>query len=339
VTTVDRRRFLGLLGAGAASTALWGCGGRGSPSTAGGSKATTAATAAPVSGTVSVAGGGDDLAVATAYWQRFAPTGLKVETRTLPGSSDMTAAMDQGTLDFAVLDAYGGLVAKQAGRGSKVICLCSRKGTGLVVRTDRNINSLADLRGRTVAVAPASVQSLVLAALVKSAGLAVGADVRSVPLAEAAQPGALQKGDVDAYLGIEPYVSASVVAGVGRRLGDPYATPIGDLGTAVWASPKMLFQPDLLTAAARMQRDAAEYLSPGGENDRAAWHDLLVTRLGHSEQVYEEALPDVGAAWRFDDGRRRQLEAAAAAMRSAGVLDKDPDYENGVYALGYQPAG
>jgi hypothetical protein len=127
-----------------------------------------------------------------------------------------------------------------------------------------------------------------------------------------------------------------VVSGVGKRLVTPYTTPIGDFNTAIWASPKMLEQPDLLRAAAQMQRDAAEYLTPGGVNDRAVWKDLLVDQFGYTEAVYNEVLSNIGAVWRFDDARRRQVEAGAALMRSTGVLKKDPDYSQ-VFALEYQP--
>ena len=123
---------------------------------------------------------------------------------------------------------------------------------------------------------------------------------------------------------------------MGKRLVDPYTTPLGNFNTAIWASPKMLARPDVLRATTKMQRDAAEFLSPGGQNDPEVWKDLLVTQFGYSEPVYREVLSNVGAEWRFDDARRAQFEGAAREMRATGVLKKDVDFSQ-VFELQHQP--
>jgi NitT/TauT family transport system substrate-binding protein len=215
--------------------------------------------------------------------------------------------------------------------------MASRQGLGLVARADRGIDTIADLRDRTIAVPPPGIQVLLLTTLLGRAGMQLDRDVKSIPLGYADHAAALERGEVDAYIGTEPPVTQSVVSGVGKRLVDPYTTPIGDFNTAIWASPKMLEQPDLLRAAAKMQRDAAEYLTPAGANDRAVWKNLLVGQFGYSEPVYNEVLSNIGAVWRFDETRRRQVEGGGAAMRASGILKKDPDYST-VYALEYQPS-
>ena len=248
----------------------------------------------------------------------------------------MNRALQGGELDFGLFGPYNGLIEKEQGFGSKVICMCSRKGIGVVARKDRGIETVADLRGKTLAVPPPGILVLILNNLLTKAELKLDRDVKPVPLGYADHPGALERGDVDAYFGTEPLVTQSVVSGVGKRLVDPYATSLGDFNTAIWASPKMLSRPEVLRAVTKMQRDAAEYLSPGGNNDPAVWKELLVTQFGYSEPVYKEVLSNIGAVWRFDDARKRQFEGAAAEMRASGVLKKDPDWA-GVYELQHQP--
>ncbi len=286
---------------------------------------------------VSVAAYSKNHASSPLFWQKFAPEGLEVEVKIFTSGSDMNRAMEAGDLDFGLFGMYNGLIEKEQGFRSKIISMASRQGIGLAARADRGINSITDLRGKTIAVPPPGIQVLVLTTLLAQAGMQLDRDVKSVPLGYADHAAALERGEIDAYMGTEPPVTQSVVSGVGKRLVDSYTTPIGDFNTAIWASPRMLGQPDVLRAAVRMQRQAAEYLTPGGVNDRAVWKNLLVDQFGYSEPVYNEVLSNIGAVWKFDDTRRRQFEAAGAAMRASGVLKKDPDY-SAVYALEYQPS-
>ena len=104
----------------------------------------------------------------------------------------------------------------------------------------------------------------------------------------------------------------------------------------MWAAPKHFGNPDLLKAVVKMQRDAAELLTPGGVNSETEWRKLLVDQFGFTEEVYKEALKNVGAVWRFDDNRRRQFEGAADLMLAQGVITTKPEI-SGFLLLDYQP--
>ncbi len=334
--SLSRRRFLALAGAGAAAMAIAACGSddkEGSSS----SKTTAAGQGASLAGTtITTAVYAKNHASSPLFWQRFAPEGVKVDVKIFTSGSDMNRALQAGDLDFGLFGPYNGLIEKEQGFGSKVICMCSRNGIGLIGRKDRGIESVADLKGKTFAVPPPGILVLVLNNVLDRAGLKLDKDLKAVPLGYADMPGALARGDVDAYFGTEPLATQSVLSGVGKRLADPYTTGLGNFNTAIWASPKMLARPDVLKATTKMQRDAAEYLSPGGKNDPAVWKELLVTQFGYTEPVYKEVLSNIGAEWRFDDARKTQFDAAAKEMRATGVLKKDVDFSQ-VYELQYQP--
>ena len=84
--------------------------------------------------------------------------------------------------------------------------------------------------------------------------------------------------------------------------------------------------PTCSRAVAKMQRDAAELLTPGGgANDRTEWRKLLVDQFEYSEEVYEAVLDNVGAVWRFDATRKAQFEGAADLMLAQGVITAKPD--------------
>ena len=334
-TLLTRRRLLALAGTGATSLALASCGDSGDPVTAPGPSSDV--DGADFEGrSISVALYSKNHASSPLFWQDFAPPGLTVEPQIFTSGSDMNRAMEAGDLDFGLMGPYNSLIEAEQGFGSKIICMCSRQGIGLVGRADQGIESVEDLRGKTIAVPPPGVQVLVLTALVAEAGLELDRDLTSVPLGYADHLGALERGDVDAFIGTEPPVTMSVVSGVGTRLDAVYSTPNGDFNTAMWAAPHVQDDVELLAAAVGMQRDAAEHLTPGGENDPEVWRRLLVDEFGYAEPVYEEVLSNIGAEWDFDEERRAQLVGAGKLMLDSGVLTREPDYE-ALYLLDHLP--
>lgn len=335
---LTRRRFLGLAAGGAAAAAVLGACGDDDP----GQPAT-----APSSGqgpakdfggrTITTAVYAKNHASSPLYWQRFAPPGLTVKPVIVTSPADISRALVAGDLDFGLMGHYTTIIeAATTGMRSKIIGMCSRQGMGLIARSDRGISTVADLRGKRLGVPPPGVQVMVVTAALDKVGLELGRDVEAVPVAFADQPAALERGDVDAYVGTEPLCTQSVVSGRGVRVGDVYDTPAGDLNTAMWAAPKNLGDADLLTAVARMQRDAAELLTPGGVNDPGEWRKLLVEQFEYSEAVYEAVLENVGAVWRFDDTRKAQFEGAAELMLGQGVITTKPRIDD-LLLLDFQP--
>jgi NitT/TauT family transport system substrate-binding protein len=253
-------------------------------------------------------------------------------------AGDISRALANGELDFGLMGYYNTVIeASTTGIRSRIIGMCSRQGNGLIARADSGVRTTADLRGKRVGVPPPGVQTLTLTAALAKVGLQLDRDVTSVPLGYADHPGALERGDIDAYAGTEPLCTQSVAAGIGIRIAEIYDTPAGDFNTAMWAAPKHLGDADLLTAVARMQRDAAELLTPRGVNSREEWRRLLVEQFEFSEAIYEAALENVGAEWRFDDRRRAQFEGAAELMLAQGAITSKPRIDD-LLLLDYQPA-
>ena len=337
-TDLSRRRFLGLTAAGTAALVLAACGDDDETTS-------TTATASP-SPTVGKDFGGKTIttavyaknhASAPLYWQQFAPPGLTVKPVIVTSAGDVSRALASGELDFGLMGPYNTVIeASTTGMPSRIIGMCARQGIGLIAHKDRGIASVADLKGKKVAVPPPGMQTLLLTSALGRTGLELGSDVTSIPLGFADHPGALERGDVDAYVGTEPLCTQSVLSGAGVRITGIYDSPAGDFNTAIWASPKNLGDADLLTAVAKMQRDAAELLTPKGVNNRAEWRALLVDQFGYAEPVYEAVLENIGAEWRFDDRRRSQVEGAADLMLAQGVIKTKPRIDD-LLLLDHQP--
>ena len=267
------------------------------------------------------------------YWQQFAPEGVKVEVTPIASSAEVQSGLESGQFDAGLMGVYNTITSTSETITSKIVGMVSRQGLGLIGRAGE-VEDVASLKGKKVAVPPPGVQGLILSQMLRGAGLELGRDVTPVPLGYADHPTALERGDVQAYMGTEPLCTQSVVAGVGVRVPGAYDTPLGDFNTALWASSAVLEDPDKTRMIVQLQKAAAEHLTPKGENDPAVWQDLLVTQFGYEEQVYEAVLDNVGAEWRFDDERRSQFEGAGATLLEQGTITAEPDYER-FYARDY----
>lgn len=330
---LSRRGFLGL-GAGVGAAALLAA--------CGGDPASTPAAAPSAAGealepyTVRTCVYAKNHASSALFWERFAPEGITVEVVPVASATEIQNGLEAGQLDFGLLAPYTPLIAiaeNPASITSKIVGMISQGGLGLAAR--EGITSVADLRGKKIAVPPPTLQVLLLNQVLKDAGLELGRDVEAVPLGFADHVTAFARGDVDAFMGSEPPVTQAVVQEGAVRLKEVLETPAGDFNTANWASGKVLRErPDVVRAVCRMQKEAAEFLSPGGENDRENWRELLVTQFGFDEAVYEEVLSNVGARWEFDDERVAQVEGAGRMLVDQGGIAAEPDYEQ-IYAREY----
>ncbi len=343
---ISRRHFLALGAAGVAGLALAACGDDGNGTAIDATDdATDASTTSAKSAekdfggkTITTAVYAKNHASSPLLWQQFAPPGLTVMPVIFTSAGDISRALANGELDFGLMGPYNTLIeASTTGMKSRIICMCSRQGFGLIARKDKGITSPADLAGKKVAVPPPGVQTLALTAALDKVGLKLDKDVQSVPLGFADHPGALERGDVDAYIGTEPLCTQSVASGVGIRLPQALQSAFGDYNTAMWAAPKNLEDAELLTAVAKMQRDAAELLTPKGKNSETEWKKLLVDQFGYTEEVYKAVLENIGAEWEFDAERRKQFEGAADLMVSQGAIPTKPNIDE-LLLLDYQPA-
>ena len=82
--------------------------------------------------------------------------------------------------------------------------------TALVVRHDSPIRRVADLKGRTVAVTPGTDPFIFLLRALASVGLTHD-DIRIVPLQHSQGRLALDRGDVDAWAGLDPFMAESQI--------------------------------------------------------------------------------------------------------------------------------
>jgi NitT/TauT family transport system substrate-binding protein len=168
-------------------------------------------------GQANVAGGAKTFRVATLTWVGYAPIylakekgffeGIDVEPVLIEDTSSRRAALTSGDVVAStdIVDSFTNALA--AGVPAKVVLKLddSMGGDGIVVK--KQIGSIKDLRGRTVAYPDGQPSHFFLLKLLEDAGL-TSKDIKASPMESADQAGAaFVSGSVDAAVTWEPFLS------------------------------------------------------------------------------------------------------------------------------------
>ncbi len=170
---------------------------------------------------------------AVSYMKELAPKyNLQIDERVFAKGLDILPATIAGEIDIAA----SALDAAVAGRASGVpifaVAGFAKGGARIVSRSDLNIKSIADLKGKKVGVARGGAQELLLAAELAKNNLTwsdqPGKDVQIffMPFADLNQ--ALMQKNIDAMCQSEPQSSQAINKGYGVEVLKPYDTPLGE---------------------------------------------------------------------------------------------------------------
>ncbi|KQZ42503.1 ABC transporter substrate-binding protein [Duganella sp. Root1480D1] len=170
---------------------------------------------------------------AVSYIKEIAPKcGIKVEERVFAKGLDVMSAVLAGELDVGATASEAAISGRAGGAPIYVVAGFAKGGARLVGRSDLNIKSIKDLKGKKVGVTRGGIQEVLLLAELQQAGLTVseqpGKDVQTVLLAYADLNQALLGKHIDAMMQSEPQSSQAINKGYGVEILKPYNTPIGE---------------------------------------------------------------------------------------------------------------
>src|SRR5450432_4496185 len=143
--------------------------------------------------------------------KEFAKDGIAIVWVQSAGSNKALEFLNAGSIDFGSTAGSAALVAKINGNPIKAVYVFSRpEWTALVTTKDSTIKSIADLKGKRVAVTRGTDPHIFLVRALLSAGLS-DKDITPVLLQHADGKTALIRGDVDAWAGLDPMMAAAEV--------------------------------------------------------------------------------------------------------------------------------
>jgi sulfonate transport system substrate-binding protein len=141
----------------------------------------------------------------------LAPEGVAVRWVQSAGSNKALEFLNAGSLDFGSTAGAAALIGKINGNPIKSIYVYSRpEWTALVTGAKSEITGVADLKGKRVAVTRGTDPHIFLVRALAEAKL-TEKDVKLVLLQHADGRLALERGDVDAWAGLDPLMAAAEV--------------------------------------------------------------------------------------------------------------------------------
>ena len=144
--------------------------------------------------------------------------GLNVELVKFGSWTELLDALNSNQVDGASVLIELAMKSKQEGVGIKAVALGHRDGNVIVVKNE--VNSAADLKGKTFAIPHRqSSHHILLNDALATAGLTID-DVNVTELAPTEMPSALASGQIDGYCVAEPFGAMGVSLGAGKVLFD-----------------------------------------------------------------------------------------------------------------------
>ena len=153
--------------------------------------------------------------------QKLAPLGYKVVWTEFPSGPPLLEALNVGAIDFGNTGEAPPIFAQAAGAPIQYVAYepPAPKGEAILVPKDSKLNSVADLKGKKVALNKGSNVHYLLVKALEKAGVNYS-EIEPVFLAPADARAAFERGAVDAWVIWDPFQAAAEAATGARTLAD-----------------------------------------------------------------------------------------------------------------------
>lgn len=254
--------------------------------------------------------------------EEFKRDGIAVEWVLSLGSNKALEFLNGGSIDFGSTAGSAALLARANGTPIRAVYIYSKpEWTALVTGKDSAIKSVADLRGKRIAVTRGTDPHIFLLRALERAGLS-SRDVKMVLLQHPDGKTALSKGEVDAWAGLDPYM-AQIELEEGARLffRDP------DLNTYGFLDVREEFaaaHPELVLRVLGLYEKARAWALANPEEFRA----IVAKATKQSDAVARRTLErnDLRSG-RIGEIQRLAIVAAGGVLKESGIVPADTDIE------------
>jgi sulfonate transport system substrate-binding protein len=261
--------------------------------------------------------------------KEFAKDGISIVWVQSAGSNKALEFLNAGSIDFGSTAGSAALVARINGNPIKSIYVYSRpEWTALVTAKDSKITTVADLKGKRVAVTRGTDPHIFLVRALLGAGLSEK-DITPVLLQHADGKTALIRGDVDAWAGLDPMMAqAEIEDGAKLFFRDPAANTWGILNVR---EPFLKDYPDVVRRVLATYEEARKYSVANYDDLKKTF--IAVTKLpGDVVDKQLKERTDLSHN-RIGAPQRESILAAGIALQQAGVIDTKVDVKATLDAL------
>jgi sulfonate transport system substrate-binding protein len=261
--------------------------------------------------------------------KEFAKDGISIVWVQSAGSNKALEFLNAGSIDFGSTAGSAALVAKINGNPIKSIYVYSRpEWTALVTTKDSKINTVADLKGKRVAVTRGTDPHIFLVRALLGAGMSEK-DIVPVLLQHPDGKTALIRGDVDAWAGLDPMMAqAEIEDGARLFYRKPEANTWGILNVR---EQFLKDNPELVRRVLAVYEEARKYSLANYDELKKAF--IGVTKL--PDNVVDKQLKERTELThsRIGAPQRESILAAGLALQQAGVIEAKVDVKAAVDGL------
>ena len=258
------------------------------------------------------------------FYDQFADEKYEVEVLPFTNPGDQKAALLAGELDMTGTTLVTAISAAANGEPIKVVCSLCNKCSALVVGKDSDIETEADLKGKTIAYVPGTMHHALLLDVLERAGLDPEKDVELVRIDFFDMGQALADGKIDAFCSGEPYPSEAIVKGYGRVLSYPYFDDSIDTINAgmIVTEDTIKENPELVQAMVNAHLEASKYLT----ENQDVWFEKSY-EFGTDKEIMEVSAENIELCGDIDEEFIQHTKNLAEKMKELEIIEEVPDVE------------
>lgn len=266
----------------------------------------------------------------TDYISNFTEAGELFVPRLFQGFPEIKEALIADKMQAGFVVAPMAIALRAQGVPLKIVYLGHRYGSSLVVRRDSPIRTVADLRGKTIAIPSRfSDERLLAIRALQQAGIGMK-DVKMPEMAPPDMPAALSASAIDAFVVAEPFPSQAEISGIGRVLFQAKEYWPDYMSCVLVVRQDVIDQrPEAVQALVDGIARSGLWLD-GGKANRLHAADFVARYYYHQRpKVLEWALtrPLDRVMYEPLSPYKKDFELVTSLMVQTGVLDKDIPFE------------
>ncbi|MBI5588983.1 MAG: ABC transporter substrate-binding protein [Deltaproteobacteria bacterium] len=257
------------------------------------------------------------------FYEKYLPEGDHLALFTFTNPADQKTALLAGSLDICGTTLAHAIQSASMGQPVVMVAALCNKASALVVKKDRSVMTVTDLKGKRIGYVPGTMHEILLRETLTRNGLSPEKDVTLIRVDFFDMCLALARGGIDAFLSGEPFPSLAVDQGLGRILTHPYYDQsVGTINAGMLVTREMI-EKDPMRVAALVKAHvlSTRYLT----ENQSAWLSKAV-EFGTALPILEKAAPNMELSWDMDADFIRKVKALGERMQSLGLIKKQPDY-------------
>lgn len=255
------------------------------------------------------------------FENEFAKDSIEFKWHDITDPSNQLEALASKSLDFAnSLNYVSAILAKANGNDIKIVSAYSRfpKGISLVVKPDGSIKTVADLKGKKIALQKGTMLHEMLIRALSEANL-TSQDIELVDMDSTAAATALAAGQVDATILPEPLLSKTISSGKAQKLRSAEGL-IPGLAVIAVRSDFAKSQPDIVKRYLQVHKASLDWTQANLEK--------ALTMTAKQNQMNIKGVKALYPEFNFDmslDQVKSDLLKSAAFLQKEGMIRSNVD--------------